>query len=108
LKQDQKHKNRRCAGSPPIPTNGYVSGLNDSIQGLKIGVLQEGFGGETSEPQVDEAVKKAVSLFTQLGAKVVPVSVPLHNYSGHIWNAIGFEGANAVQYHNGGQTIGSR
>jgi len=44
---------------------------------VKIGILEEGFGLETSEPDVDSAVRVAARALEKLGAVVSEVSVPL-------------------------------
>ena len=63
-------------GTPRTET--YTQALGQPVAGLRIGVLREGFGLETSEPNVDEKVRAAAEQFRQLGAKVSEVSVPLH------------------------------
>ncbi|MDR3438719.1 amidase family protein, partial [Telmatospirillum sp.] len=83
----------------------YLATLSAGVAGLKIGVLEEGFGRRDAEPEVDAAVRDAATTFTRLGAIVSTVSVPLHNIGPAIWLAIASEGmtkstmdANALGY----------
>ena len=48
------------------------------LAGVKVGILEEGFGLETSEPEVDRAVQAAAYHLERLGASVSKISVPLH------------------------------
>lgn len=47
------------------------------IKGMRIGILQEGFGHAALDPEVDRTVREAVARFVELGAVVEQVSVPL-------------------------------
>src|SRR4051794_22679770 len=72
----------------------YESALNGDAQGLRIGVVAEGFGWpDLSEDDVDETVRAAVNSLKELGAEVTEVSIPLHRDGIHIWNGIAIEGA---------------
>jgi amidase len=72
----------------------YVEGLGQSVSGLRVGVVREGFGWEgLSQPDVDEAVRAAAGRFSSLGVAVRDISVPLHTDGIHIWNPIATEGA---------------
>ena len=54
--------------------------LTGEIVGKKIGILKEGFGLESSEPDVDKMVKEAAGqLSSKCGAVVEEVSVPMHS-----------------------------
>ena len=82
----------RQAGAPSEVD--YTAGLNDGVRGKRVGILREGFGFEgLSEPEVDEAVRRAAQRFTELGAEVVEVSVPEHLDAVHVWNVIATDGA---------------
>jgi len=70
----------------------YTQSLGGGASGLRIGVLQEGFGLPASEPAVDAKVQKAAGLFRKLGAKVDEVSIPWHLTAGALWLPIGVEG----------------
>jgi amidase len=72
----------------------YVEGLDVGADGLRIGVLAEGFDIDgVSEADVDAAVREACDVLAGAGASVEEVSVPLHRDGLTIWNAIGLEGA---------------
>ncbi len=56
----------------------YSAALGRGAEGLRIGVLREGFGHPSSEPDVDAAVRAALKRLAGVGAKVEEVSVPMH------------------------------
>jgi amidase len=56
----------------------YKAALGRGAEGLRIGVLREGFGHPSAEPDVDACVRRAAERFARLGAKVEEVSVPMH------------------------------
>jgi amidase len=78
----------------PMPAGAaYREQLSLRLDDLRIGIVQEGFGWEgKSGPEVDETVREAARRFTDLGAVVRDVSIPLHRDGVHIWNVIGIEG----------------
>ncbi|KAI1774433.1 amidase signature enzyme [Hypoxylon cercidicola] len=55
------------------------------LQGVKIGVLDEGFEIPGQDPNVVASVKSAIEKFKSLGATVAPVSVPLHKEAPLLW-----------------------
>jgi aspartyl-tRNA(Asn)/glutamyl-tRNA(Gln) amidotransferase subunit A len=58
-----------------VPTEDFNRTLPDSIAGLRIGVPKE-FFGEGLAPDVRTAVDAALAQYQQLGAKLVPISLP--------------------------------
>jgi amidase len=66
----------------------YTDALDGGIQGLRIGVLREGFGHPNSEPDVDAHVRDGAQRLAKLGAIVEDVSVPMHAMGFPIWAAI--------------------
>jgi aspartyl-tRNA(Asn)/glutamyl-tRNA(Gln) amidotransferase subunit A len=66
-----------CA--PQAPPD-YSQSLNREIKGLKIGVPREYFIAGL-DGEVDQAVKSALELLTQLGAELVEVSLPHTEYA---------------------------
>lgn len=62
----------------------YTGALDQGVDGLRIGVLSEGFGREESEPAVDASVRAAAERFSELGAELSNVSVPMHPLGGAI------------------------
>ena len=65
----------RDSTSLDIPAEDYSRTLNDSIEGLRIGVPKE-FFGEGLADDVRRAVDAALKEYEKLGAKLVPVSLP--------------------------------
>jgi len=57
----------------------YVDALDQGVAGLRIGVVEEGFGREGSHADVDARVRAAAERFKALGATVESVSVPAHS-----------------------------
>ncbi|RRD44445.1 Asp-tRNA(Asn)/Glu-tRNA(Gln) amidotransferase subunit GatA [Comamonadaceae bacterium OH3737_COT-264] len=57
------------------PAEDFTRQLNDSIEGLRIGVPQEFFGDGIAD-DVRAAVEAALKEYEKLGAKLVPVSLP--------------------------------
>jgi amidase len=70
----------------------YTKALGGGVNGLKIGVLSEGFQQPNSEPAVNERVREAAKHFRSLGATVEDVSIPMHLLGPAIWTPIGVEG----------------
>ena len=71
----------------------YRKALGQGVEGLKIGILKEGFGHNNSEKDVDASVRAAADEFRKLGATVEDVSIPMHLLGPKIWLVIAFEGA---------------
>jgi amidase len=80
----------------------YREGLRGGISGMRIGVVQEGFGHAQSMPEVDEVVREASKRFRDFGATVETVSIPMHRMSHPIWLAVGVEGATMQMMHGNG------
>ena len=72
----------------------YVDGLDRGPEGLRVGVLREGFDlPGLSEADVDAAVRDAAERLAGAGASVEEVSVPMHRDGLAIWNGVAMEGA---------------
>jgi amidase len=77
-----------------VRTQAYTDALQVGADGLRVGVLTEGFGiPGASEPDVDAAVRAAAEELASAGATVEDVSIPMHRDGLAIWNAIATEGA---------------
>ncbi len=77
-----------------VSVQDYGAALEVGADGLRVGVLSEGFGiDDVSEPDVDAAVRAAADVLARAGASVEEVSVPMHRDGLAIWNAIAMEGA---------------
>ena len=61
--------------------------------GLRIAVVEEGFGHAQSLPQVDAIVRDAAERFKGMGAAVETVSIPMHRHGSAIWLPVAAEGA---------------
>ena len=54
-----------------LKTEAYTKALTGNVRGLRLGIVQEGFGWPgLSEKDVDESVMQAAQKFTHLGAEV--------------------------------------
>ena len=91
------------AGKDPLdPRQGvvepteYAQALSGNADELTIGVVEEGFGHEQSEPGVDEAVRDALEELAAAGAEMRDVSIPMHLDGMPIWNAIVMEETTAL------------
>ena len=91
----------RCNGAPAPAA--YAAALDEGIEGLRVGILKEGFGFPgASQQHVDDAVKAAAETLGAVGAVVKEVSVPMHLEASHIWTAVGLEGIVSAQFQGGG------
>ncbi|ORL08274.1 amidase [Prescottella equi] len=70
----------------------YLARLGSGVEGLRIGVVDEGFGHPNSQPDVDGTVRAAVARFADAGAEVGSVSIPWHHHAFHVWNVIATDG----------------
>ncbi|PRY05679.1 amidase [Kineococcus rhizosphaerae] len=71
----------------------FLGSLTGDVRGLRVGIIDEGFAWDHSEQDVDDAVVEAAAHFTQLGATVERMSLPMHRIGMHINTAIQMEGA---------------
>jgi amidase len=81
---------RQAAGAAAKP---YSEALGKGAAGLRIAVVEEGFGHPQSLPQVDAVVREAAARARGLGAVVETVSIPMHRLGGAIWLPLAAEGA---------------
>ena len=81
----------------------YMAALEQGIEGLRIGVLKEGFARPESETVVDAKVRESVTKLETLGASAKEISIPMHLDGPHIWNGIGFEGVTLMMMKGGSQ-----
>jgi len=58
----------------------YAASLAGAVEGLRVGIPREYFV-EGMQPEVEQAVRAAVQVFEQLGARVTPVSLPHTEYA---------------------------
>lgn len=79
-----------------VPVEPYSTRIEESVDGLRVAIVKEGFGWPDSEQAVDDAVRDAALLFEKAGASVNEVSVPMHRLGLAVWNTIAIEGATAL------------
>ena len=80
----------------------YREALGQGVRGLRIGVVEEGFGHPQSMPQSDAVVREAADRLRGLGAMVETVSIPMHSLGAAIWLPIAAEGATVQMMHGNG------
>jgi amidase len=80
----------------------YTTGLGRGVSGMRIGLVTEGFGWPSSEPDVDAKVREAAERLRGVGAIVEPVSIPMHRDGAALWTPIILEGLVAQMMHGNG------
>jgi amidase len=75
-----------------LKLDSYTKAIGQGIAGLKIGVVQEGFGQYDSHPDVDAGVRAAAKILEGAGAEVDEISIPWHPIGIPIWSGIALEG----------------
>ncbi len=89
-----------------VPVEDYTKALDGKVEGLRIGVVKEGFGLEASQKEVDDAVRKALRELAKLKVETREVSIPMHNTTVHpIYQGINTEGG-GVLLRDQGRTYG--
>ncbi len=56
----------------------YTEALDQPLEGLTVGILEDGFAWPFSEPGVDEAVRDALEVFSEAGATTTSVRMERH------------------------------
>ncbi len=69
----------RDSTSVDLPVPQYRDALKEPIRGLRLGIPREYFI-EGTDPQVDAAVRDAISTCSRLGAQIVDISLPHTEY----------------------------
>lgn len=70
----------RDSTSVPLPAPDYLAALTQDVRGLKIGIPKEYFV-EGMQPEVETAVRNAVTHLEKLGAQPVSISLPHTDYA---------------------------
>ena len=73
----------------------FVAALARGAEGLRVGVVREGFEQLNADADVNEAVRAAAEALRDAGLVVEDVSVPWHLHGSKIWDVIATEGATA-------------
>ena len=70
---------RRDSTSVDLPVPDYRATLKEAIRGLRLGIPREYFI-EGTDPEIEAAVRNAISTCEQLGAHIVDISLPHTEY----------------------------
>jgi aspartyl-tRNA(Asn)/glutamyl-tRNA(Gln) amidotransferase subunit A len=70
----------RDSTSVPEPIADYAAGLENGIQGVRIGLPKEYFIGGL-DPEVSQSVHSAIEQLSRLGAEIVEISLPHTEYA---------------------------
>ncbi len=80
----------------------YTAALGRGIAGMRIAVVNASFGHPSSEPDVDQKVRRGAERLRALGAIVEDVSIPMHLDGSAIWTSIALEGLQMQMMHGNG------
>lgn len=83
-------------------TEAYTEALGRGVDGLRVGILREGFELTNQDPRVADKVREAIARLERLGAVVGEISVPEHSLARALWLPIGCEGLTAQMMHGNG------
>ena len=75
-----------------VRTSRYTKALGESVAGLRVAVVREGFEQFNAEDDVSALVRASAKKLSKLGMQVDEVSIPWHNYGLPIWSPIVNEG----------------
>ena len=75
-----------------VAVGDYVNAVHAGVSGMKIGVLQEGFGSSMAQPDVESAVMQCIEVFGGMDVSVEEVSIPMHRHAPALWTPIALEG----------------
>ena len=75
-----------------VEADDYTGALDEDLEDISIGVLEEGFGWESSDEEVDTAVRDAIEVLEGLGVETEPVSVETHRLTVPIWTVAATQG----------------
>ncbi|MFN4141352.1 amidase [Aestuariivirga sp.] len=76
-----------------VTVQDYLAAVDSPVEGLRIGVLREGFGRPESDPESDAVVRSALGRLAAAGAILEEVSLPWHLDAYQIGSIAIFEGA---------------
>jgi len=79
-----------------VRVEAYTKALGKDVNGLRLGILKEGFTHPGAQDDVNAAVRKAASQLQKLGAKVEEVSIPEHREAWQFLWPIVLEGMSAL------------
>lgn len=85
-----------------LPTQDWIAACDAPVQGLRIGVVSEGFLAERADAPVAETVRLALSRLHAAGAETQEVSVPGHAKAIATWLPVILYGTLAGMWADGG------
>ena len=81
----------------------YLREIARGAEGLRVGVVSEGFGhADLSVPAVDASVRDAVETLTRAGLTAEEVSVPWHRHAFDLWTVVATDGVVAQMIEGNG------
>jgi len=83
----------------------YCDALGRGVEGLRIGIVKEGFQAANAEEDVNAKVRAAADRLSRLGATVQELSIPMHLLGAAIWTPIGVEGLTQTMMHGDGYGV---
>ncbi|WP_043335531.1 amidase [Belnapia moabensis] len=90
----------RQYNTAPVPA--YRDLMRGGIAGMKMALIEEGFGHPQSQEKNDALVREAAERLRGLGATVEKVSLPMHRLGAAIWLPVTAEGATVQMMHGNG------
>ena len=85
-----------------VPAQDYLAALGLGAQGLRVGVVREGFEQLNSDADVNASVRAGADALRDAGLVVEGVQVPWHLHGAKIWDVIATEGATAQMVEGNG------
>src|SRR6185436_658232 len=89
-----------------IPEVSYTQEIHKDLHKVSIGIVTEGFGWDPVGAATDAIVKAAAARFTDLGATVKNISIPMHRDGIHIYTPILMEGGAMQMVRGNGFGVG--
>ena len=96
---------RQAAVPTELPD--YLGALGKGLEGVRVGVLSEGFGGRGAEPDVESIVARALAVLEKGGARLRKVSVPAHRTASLAITPLFLEGSRSLYDTNFGGCFGT-
>ena len=85
--------------SANVPVHNYLSGLNGSVKGLRIGINEDYFFKDV-DSRVEKIVRDRIADLEKMGAVIKPVSIPTLRHAQWIVLATGLPEASTIHHRN--------
>lgn len=85
-----------------VTRDDYLGTLESGIEGIRVGVLREGFEWPEVEDDVSDSVRSAAKSLKDLGATVEDISIPWHTDGVNVFTGITVEGSLAQMIRGNG------